>query len=119
LTVKELSTLDFGKARIAYLSACSTAENAREKLSDESIHLASAFQLAGFSHVIATLWEAKDRGAVPLAGFFYKHLIMELVTFKGDHDAVAHALHRALCEVRQDKKTRNPLYWAPFVHIGA
>lgn len=54
LTVKELNIFDFGKARITYLSACSTAENAREKLSDEFIHLVNAFQFVEFSHVIAT-----------------------------------------------------------------
>lgn len=122
LTVKELSTIGFGKARIAYLSACSTAENSSYKLSDESIHLAGAFQLAGFPHVIATFWEAKDRGAIPLAGLFYQNLaraVTELHTFKSNHDVVAYAFHDALCKVRQNKSTRNPLCWAPFVHIGA
>ncbi|MCJ1343912.1 hypothetical protein MMC31_002110 [Peltigera leucophlebia] len=122
LTVMELGNIDFGKAQIAYLSACSTAENSSYKLSEESIHLASAFQLAGFSHVIAAFWEAKDRGAIPLAGLFYQNLagaVTELNEFESNHDVVAYAFHNALCKVRQNKSTRNPLCWAPFVHIGA
>lgn len=122
LTVRELGNIGFGKARIAYLSACSTAENSSYKLSDESIHLASAFQLAGFPHVIAAFWEAKDRGAIPLAGLFYQNLagaVTELNEFESNHDVVAYAFHNALCKVRQNKCSRNPLCWAPFVHIGA
>lgn len=122
LTVRELGNIGFGKARIAYLSACSTAENSSYKLSDESIHLASAFQLAGFPHVIAAFWEAKDQAAIPLAGLFYQNLagaVTELNTFESNHDVVAYAFHNALCKVRQNKRSRNPLWWAPFVHIGA
>lgn len=122
LTVMELGNIDFGKARIAYLSACSTAENSSYKLSEESIHLASAFQLAGFSHVIATFWEAKDRGSIHIAGMFYQNLagaVTKLNEFESNHDAVAYAFHNALCKVRQNKSSRNPLCWAPFVHIGA
>ncbi len=48
LTVSELGPVRLGAARLAYLSACSTARNEVTELADESIHLASAFQLAGF-----------------------------------------------------------------------
>jgi CHAT domain-containing protein len=122
LTVKELGAISLKKARIAYLSACSTAENSSYELSDESIHLASAFQLAGFPHVIAAFWEAKDRGAIALAGLFYQNLAgagAELNTFESNHDVVAYALHDALCKVRKNESTRNPPCWAPIVHIGA
>ncbi|KAI1029506.1 hypothetical protein LB504_010789 [Fusarium proliferatum] len=39
---------------LAYLSACGTGQMKRYNLVDESIHLISAYQLAGFRHVIAT-----------------------------------------------------------------
>lgn len=106
LTVKKLSTIAFGKIRIVFLSACSTAEN-------------SNYKLAGFSHVIGSFWEAKN---IPLAGFFYQNLAKastELNTFERNHDVVAYALHDALRNVRQNKNNDNPLCWAPFVHIGA
>ncbi|KAI4210806.1 MAG: hypothetical protein LQ351_006388 [Letrouitia transgressa] len=122
LTVKELSNINRGKAQIAYLAACSTAENSSYELLDESIHLASAFQLVGFPHVIAALWEAKDRGAILLAGLFYQKLnegVAESNTFESNHDIVAYALHDALCQVRTNHNSRNPLNWVPFVHTGA
>ena len=122
LTVKELGTISLKKARIAYLSACSTAENSSHSLSDESVHLASAFQLAGCPHVIAALWEVKSGGATPLAGFFYENLVRGVAKStesERNHDIVVYALHEALCKVRRNKKKSNPLFWAPFVHIGA
>ncbi|MBM0239673.1 CHAT domain-containing protein [Micromonospora sp. ATA32] len=48
---------------LAYLSACSTLQGGA-RLPDENIHIASALQLAGFAHVIATYWPVPD----PVAG---------------------------------------------------
>ncbi|MCJ1251060.1 hypothetical protein MMC30_008291 [Trapelia coarctata] len=62
------------QAQIAYLSACSTAEIKVRNLADESIHLANAFQLAGFTNVIGTLWAADDNAAVEIASKFYEGL---------------------------------------------
>ena len=45
---------------LAYLSACGTGRIKDERSIDESIHLMSAFQLAGFRHVVGTLWGVKD-----------------------------------------------------------
>lgn len=42
LTVRDLAAASLKMARMAYLSACSTADNAARGL-DEVIHLASAF----------------------------------------------------------------------------
>ncbi|MGK8522353.1 CHAT domain-containing protein [Nocardia asteroides] len=56
LTVAELAPVHLDHARLAYLSACETALTANTRLLDEAIHLASAFQLAGYPHVIGTLW---------------------------------------------------------------
>jgi CHAT domain-containing protein len=44
-----------GRAWLAYLSGCSTAETRVESLADESIHIASAFQIACFAHVVGSL----------------------------------------------------------------
>lgn len=58
LTVGAISNMNIKNAQVAYLSACSTADNPSSDLADESIHIASGFQLAGFSHVLATQWES-------------------------------------------------------------
>lgn len=46
LTVREVSGTTMRTAQIAYLSACSTADNAAVQLADEAIHIASGFRLA-------------------------------------------------------------------------
>jgi CHAT domain-containing protein len=50
--------------QIAYLFACLTADIRVRILFDESIHLASRFQLIGFKHVIRALLEADDSAAI-------------------------------------------------------
>jgi CHAT domain-containing protein len=55
LTVGQVAHLRLMMARIAFLSACSTAESKVEQLTDEVIHLASGFQVAGFAHLISWL----------------------------------------------------------------
>ncbi|KAI3326065.1 CHAT domain-containing protein [Xylariaceae sp. AK1471] len=42
---------------LAYLSACGTGRIKDEKFMEESIHLINGFLLAGFRHVIGTLWD--------------------------------------------------------------
>ncbi|KAH7119364.1 CHAT domain-containing protein [Dactylonectria estremocensis] len=52
LTVQRVSELRLRRAQIAYLSACSTAENKAARLSDEVIHVVSRFQPAGDSECV-------------------------------------------------------------------
>jgi hypothetical protein len=121
LSIVELSTMRLGNAYLAYLSACSTAENLAEDLIDEVIHTASSFQLLGFPHVIGTLWEAGNKEAVHVAEVFYDYWL-------GDNpSAVAYSLHEAVKKLRDGgvpgiRRTADPrknvLSWAPFIHIG-
>ena len=74
LTVHRISELSLPHAYIAYLSACSTAENASTTLSDEVIHVVSGFQVAGFPHVVGCLWPSVDRICVDVASKFYQAL---------------------------------------------
>ncbi|KAF2496708.1 hypothetical protein BU16DRAFT_339910 [Lophium mytilinum] len=122
LAVRDLLLMKNKGAQIAYLSACSTAENSNYKLADEMIHMTSTFLHAGFSHVIGTMWEAKDSAAAPLAGLFYQFLfrnIQDSKDYDSPHDVVAYALHEALMQLRRDRRNKNPLSWAPFIHFGA
>jgi hypothetical protein len=109
LTVAALAAVRLDHARLAYLSACETALTTR--LLDEGIHLASAFQLAGYRHVIATLWEVNDLIAARIADTFYGSLTPD------DADT-AGALHQAIRALRDDLPG-TPSMWAAHIHAGA
>ncbi|CUS09066.1 unnamed protein product, partial [Tuber aestivum] len=118
LTARDISTLVTQNAQIAYLSACSSAKNPSAKLADEVIHLASAFQLAGFSHTFANMWETDDQASSEVARDFYNLLLQDRGNYEDDHQRVSTAFHKAVKKVR-DAKPGNPLLWAPFIHTGA
>ncbi|KAK7532165.1 CHAT domain-containing protein [Phyllosticta citribraziliensis] len=101
---------------LVYLSACSTAQVKADKMGDESLHLASAFQVAGFAHAIGSLWSADDDICVEVARLFYQ----ELSEYTGTKRkvAVAHALRKAVIQIRS-RHYDNPALWAPFIHFGA
>ncbi|KAI1376538.1 CHAT domain-containing protein [Hypoxylon crocopeplum] len=67
---------------LAYLSACGTGEIAVSKFYDENIHLVSACQLAGFRHVIGTLWEVNDESCVDIARITYQEIASSGMTDK-------------------------------------
>lgn len=102
-------------AQVVYLSACSTAESTGVQFADESLHIASGFQLAGFSHVLAAMWSAESKVCVAVSTEFYRAL------FDGmgeGHRKVRTAFHQAVKKV-QEQHRRSPLKWAPFIHMGA
>ncbi|KAF6842180.1 hypothetical protein CMUS01_03357 [Colletotrichum musicola] len=76
LTVENLfeTKLQDSQPFLAYLSACGTSQIRDASSIDESIHLASAFQLAGFRHVIGTLWDVEDALCVDVARAVYENL---------------------------------------------
>ncbi|GII82850.1 CHAT domain-containing protein [Sphaerisporangium siamense] len=115
LTVAALAPLTLDHARLAYLSACNTALTSANTLADEAIHLASAFQLAGFPHVIGTLWQINDRLAATIANAFYTGLTTRDGTL--DTARAAHALHDAVRAAR-DRHPADPSLWAAHIHVG-
>lgn len=76
LTVASLLDTNLGPrlSFIAYLSACGTGQVGKKELIDEGIHLTAAYQLAGFRHVIGTLWSVDDRLCVDMARMVYEFL---------------------------------------------
>jgi CHAT domain-containing protein len=98
LTVRQVSA-SLKRAMIAYLLACSTAENRAGRLVDEVIHLASGVHVARFSHVIASMWSLDDRICVKVAKGFYERLKADCSLQKSDK-AIAAALHDSVMEVR-------------------
>ena len=119
LTVRALALLPLSRARLAYLSACKTADNSALELLDETIHLASSFQLAGYQNVVGTLWKADSEASTQVAHAFYQHLSASLESERSSRDGydVALALHKAVIAVREDDPDE-PISWAPFVHFG-
>ncbi|KAB5581191.1 CHAT domain-containing protein [Coniochaeta sp. 2T2.1] len=117
LTVRRVSELSLAGARLAYLSACSTAETKAEQLADEVIHVVSGFQVAGFPHVVGCLWPSIDRVCVEVASRFYSSLLRP-GNSGWDDRAVASSLREAVMAARATEMGM-PLAWAQFVHYGA
>ncbi|KAF4442531.1 TPR domain-containing [Fusarium acutatum] len=141
LTVASLldTNLNSKSPFLAYLSACGTGQVRDKKSLDESIHLTRAFQLAGFRHVIGTLWEVNDKLCVTMAQLFYGFLHKTGIS----DGAISHGLHYATRQLRdswvqglgysenmvrdtdivrdvvacEDMELKYPL-WIPYAHYG-
>jgi tetratricopeptide (TPR) repeat protein len=111
LTVSDVARLRLEHADLAFLSACSTARPGT-RLTDEAIHLASAFQLAGYRHVIGTLWPVTDSAAAKVANGIYSAL-----ADAGTTNASAAALHAVTRQLR-DLWPDAPSAWASHIHSG-
>ncbi|KAF8465674.1 CHAT domain-containing protein, partial [Kalaharituber pfeilii] len=62
------------RLRLVYLSACSSAANRCLEMSDEPLHMASVFLLAGFNHAVGTWWDSEDETCIEVAQKFYEYL---------------------------------------------
>ncbi|KAF3913420.1 hypothetical protein ABW20_dc0109837 [Dactylellina cionopaga] len=119
ITVEDLVKVRHPNAQLAYLSACSTAEISAKQLGDEMIHIANAFQLAGFPHVIGTLWEADGESAMMVSRAFYENLFRNPLAGPWQNN-IANALHQAVRILMRDPWFKSDfLAWVLFIHIGA
>lgn len=117
LTVTALATVRLDHAQLAYLSACRTANSVADDLLDEAIHLTSAFLLAGYPHVIGTMWPIGDHSAVEVCETFYSALTIGGAVEIG---TAADALHHAVRALRdQERYRRLPGVRASHIHAGA
>ena len=147
LTVSGLFDISLHKRKpfLAFLSACSTGQVKEDKFLDEGLHLIAACQVAGFQHVIGTLWEVDDELCVEAARVTYEWMHKQDMS----HGSVSQGLHKASRKLRnawvrtnkelkarqrsKDKdtsktnglKTRDiqdineaPLLWVPYIHYG-
>lgn len=94
---------------LAYLSACSTA-SMRLDLPEESLSLAAAFRLAGFTEVVGTRWPIADHTALQVTQRFYAELL-------GGRVPAAQALRSATLVLREQYPAE-PARWAPYMHVG-
>jgi CHAT domain-containing protein len=114
LEVADLMRLDLPRARLAFLSACETAQGDIER-PDESLHLATTMLYAGFKSVVGTMWSMGDVDGPIVAKTVYSEL------FAGDEemfdfDVVPYALDAAVRKLRA--QGLEPSRWAPYIHIG-
>jgi hypothetical protein len=116
LTVARLASVNLEQAQLAYLSACRTAFAYNTELIDEAIHVATAFQLAGFPQVIGTGWEINDRLAPQVAAALYAALRPEPGMLETSQAATA--LHKAIQKAR-GRYPLHPYLWGAFLHAGA
>ncbi|KAJ5455720.1 uncharacterized protein N7458_003984 [Penicillium daleae] len=118
LSVKEISSAVADKSILAFLAACSTAYGSVPELLDEGLQIGNAFQLAGFPHVIASLWPVYDFVCPTLAREFYQFLNDHTDEHGGiGNDAISWALHHAVSTLKEEYLDE-PLIWAPFIHLG-
>lgn len=107
LTLRDIAQLDLEHAEFAYLSACASGRGGIA-LTEEAIDLATAFQAAGYRHVVATLWPIGDAAACTFSDSVYRVIRTEGV------DGTAHAVHRTARALRK----KPPVMWAAFLHFG-
>ncbi|WP_228989012.1 CHAT domain-containing protein [Streptomyces sp. DH8] len=114
LTVSDAAAQRPGSPELAVLSACSAARGGI-RLPDEAVQLASSFQLAGYPHVIGTLWPVADKLATRLTEEFYTALAAGLD--RGRPIDPATALHHPVRALR-DRYAQAPHLWAAHIHTG-
>jgi tetratricopeptide (TPR) repeat protein len=125
LTVADIVNLKLDRGRFAFLSACHSADNPNLDLLDESIHLTAAFQLAGFSHVVGSLWEVRDRYSAMIT----EGVVGSMTGSDGEigFDMVAAGLQDKMKVLRDATRTvpgiqcespPDPLIWAPYIFMG-
>jgi tetratricopeptide (TPR) repeat protein len=113
LTAMDLTHIDLAEAELAFLSACTTAA-VGARVPDEPINLAGACQLAGYRHVVGSLWPISDADTVWLAETFYG---AALSATKNQADDAAEALHEATRQLRAINRD-HPYLWAGYTHTG-
>ncbi|HVI73032.1 MAG TPA: CHAT domain-containing tetratricopeptide repeat protein, partial [Pyrinomonadaceae bacterium] len=98
------------KADLVVLSACQTALG-RDIKGEGLIGLTRAFMYGGATRVVASLWQADDRGTAVFMSRFYEGLLSKGMSAPA-------ALRNAQVSMYQDKRWQNPRYWAAFTIQG-
>ncbi|MFJ8150707.1 CHAT domain-containing protein [Streptomyces sp. NPDC094468] len=113
LGVLDVARRHLPHAQLAVLPACHTTRT--DRLPDEAVHLASAFQTAGYPQVVGALWEATDPVSVRLTELLYP---APRTYGRGlDVTDTARAAHRIVRKLRAQHPGA-PRVWAPYVHTG-
>ncbi|GAB7185618.1 CHAT domain-containing protein [Kitasatospora sp. Ki12] len=117
LSVLSVSRIQNENAEFAFLSACSTNQHGNPALADEAIHVASAFQLAGYTHVVGTLWPITVSTAITVTEAIYETLHAGGTAGALGVAHTASALGDVVRHIR-DEAPDVPSRWASYMHTG-
>jgi len=109
LEAREILDLRVG-SELAVLASCDTARG-RVGAGEGVIGMSWAFLIAGCPTTVVSQWQADSRATEALMIAFYRRLRAG--------DAPAAALQHAQLAVRANPRYQDPLYWAPFIVVGA
>lgn len=118
LSIARIMSLQLPNPVLAYVSASDTSRGCTS-IPDEGITLASALQIAGYQHVVATLWQIIGFTATEVAKRLYdqvvtaNHRITEINGYEG-----AAALRAAVIRLREESPGMPAMFWAPYIHTG-
>ena len=109
LTALEVLSLNLAGTELAVLSACDTGLGAIHE--GEGVYgLRRAFQEAGVTEVVTSLWEVSDAGTQALMAAMYERIL--------DGMTPREALRDAQVELMNDPRWGYPYIWAAFMIVG-
>jgi CHAT domain-containing protein len=118
LSVSRIASNELSHIELVHLAACHTASG-MAAYSDESFHIAAAFQFTGAKGVLATMWAIHDEDGAVVTEKIYGHLLRKnRPRRRPDAGEAARALNRAVRHLRRSGASESLHRWVPFVHIG-
>jgi len=117
LTAASISTAVTDVSILAVLSACFTTEIRELSHLDEGLQIGNAFQIAGFPHVIGSLWAVSDVICPKWSRKFYSSLSNFMDMDPLENDQIACAYHKAVVDAANEQPDF-AILWAPFIHLG-
>jgi CHAT domain-containing protein len=118
LSVSRIARNELPHIELVHLAACHTASG-MAAYSDESFHIAAAFQFTGAKGVLATMWAIHDEDGAVVTERIYGHLFRKnRPRRRPDASEAARALRRAVRHLRRSGASESLHRWVPFVHIG-
>jgi CHAT domain-containing protein/Tfp pilus assembly protein PilF len=93
-------------AELVVLSGCQTALG-KAMRGEGWVGLTRGFLYAGVPRVVASLWQVRDEATATLMAHFYRAMLV-------DGERPAAALRAAQLSLRQERRFRDPFYWAAF-----
>ena len=106
------------RPELAYLSACDTSRGGTS-IPDEAITLTTALQVAGYQHVIATLWQISGLTATDVVKRVYDQIVIQHDgAIEIDIARASAALRTAIRAIRDESPELPAVYWAAQIHSG-